>query len=102
MQLTSTTFAALRNLSTAILVALAACPAALAQITVTNATFPVAGDTLKTVVATNPAILGADAKGHFGGQAGGASDLCRRHPGRDAGARHRQDPDGTALGLRSR
>ena len=56
MQLTSTTFAALRNVSMAIVVALAACPAALAQITVTNATFPVAGDTLKTAVASNPAI----------------------------------------------
>lgn len=40
----------------AIVVVLAACPAALAQITVTSATFPVAGDVLKTAIASNPAI----------------------------------------------
>lgn len=56
MQRTSKTFAALRNVSMAIVVALAARPAALAQITVTNATFPAAGDTLKTAIASNPAI----------------------------------------------
>lgn len=56
MQLTSKTFTALRNVSMAIAVSLAACPAALAQITVTSATFPVAGDVLKTAVASNPAI----------------------------------------------
>ena len=36
----------------------------------------------------------------IGGMSGRASDLCRRHSGRDAGPRHRQDPDGAALGLR--
>ncbi|CAN5478501.1 hypothetical protein BH10BAC2_BH10BAC2_22750 [soil metagenome] len=56
MQLTSKTFAALRNVSMAIVLSLAACPAALAQITVTNATFPVAGDVLKTAIASNPSI----------------------------------------------
>lgn len=56
MQLTFKTFAAFRNVSMAIVVALAACPVANAQITVTNATFPVAGDVLKTAIASNPAI----------------------------------------------
>lgn len=56
MQLASKAFEVLRNLLMAIIVALAACPSALAQITVTNATFPVAGDTLRTAIATNPAI----------------------------------------------
>lgn len=56
MRPTSTTVTVLRNLSIAIVVAFAAGSAALAQITVTNATFPVAGDTLKTAVASNPAI----------------------------------------------
>ena len=40
----------------AIIVSLGASTVSFAQITVTNATFPVAGDTLKTAVATNPAI----------------------------------------------
>ena len=56
MPLTTNTFAALRNVSMAIMLCLAASTAAQAQITVTNATFPVAGDTLKTAVAANPAI----------------------------------------------
>ena len=56
MPLTTNTFTAMRNVSMSIVLSLAASTAALAQITVTNATFPVAGDVLKTVVASNPAV----------------------------------------------
>lgn len=56
MPLTTNTFTAMRNVSMSIVLSLAASTAALAQITVTNATFPVAGDVLKTAVASNPAV----------------------------------------------
>jgi hypothetical protein len=56
MGFTFTSFAAFRRLLTAILVALTACSAAFAQITVTNATFPTAGTTLRTAFASNPSI----------------------------------------------
>jgi hypothetical protein len=48
--------AAFRRLLTTLLVLLTAYPGVIAQITVTNATFPTAGTTLRTATATNPGI----------------------------------------------
>lgn len=48
-------FAAFLRVTSTIVVALAVCPTALAQITITNATFPAAGDTLKMAIDNSPA-----------------------------------------------
>ncbi len=48
-------FAAFLRVTATIAVALAVCPTALAQITITSATFPVAGDTLKMAIDNSPA-----------------------------------------------
>jgi hypothetical protein len=56
MKSISKIFSALPKLSTAILVVLTNFPDVFAQITITSATFPVAGTTLRMVVAANPAI----------------------------------------------
>ena len=43
--------------------------------------------------------VGAAGGCHRTARAGRTGDLCRRHPGEDAGTRHRQDSNGAALGL---
>ncbi len=48
-------FAGFLRVTATIVVALALCPTALAQITITNTTFPVAGDTLKMAIDNSPA-----------------------------------------------
>lgn len=55
MKNASKLFAAFLSVTATIVVALAGCPTALAQITITSATFPVAGDTLKMAIDNSPA-----------------------------------------------
>ncbi len=50
-------FAAFLRVTTVIFVTLAVCPIAFAQITVTSATFPGAGDTLKMAVDNSPSLI---------------------------------------------
>jgi len=49
--------AAFLSVTTTLVVALMFCPPAFAQITVTNATFPVAGDTLKMAIDNSPSVI---------------------------------------------
>lgn len=52
-------FAAFLRVTTVIFAALAACSTVFAQITITNATFPVAGDTMKMAIDNSPSVINA-------------------------------------------